>query len=136
MAKVDSGYLYEVSDPIVGFYTGLDATVVAITELFVTEPGKTLVVTEVIVIVSSFTSGGKAIQAVASFGGNAATYDDYLNSQTYTFTAQGNFIPRGSADSDAEKPVYAAGTSFRVSIETASDATTEEWDIYVKGFYY
>lgn len=135
MTKVDSGFLTEISSPIVGYVTGLDATAVAITELFVTEPGKKLIVEKVVVIVSSFTSGGKAVDAIASFGGNAATYDDFLNSQTYTFTAVDMYLPRGQSDTDTEKPVYAAGASFRCSIETASDATIEEWDIYVYGTY-
>lgn len=130
---IDSGHLYEVADAIVGHLTGVDATAVAISEILVVEPGKQLVVTKVVIHLESFTAGAKAQQAIASFGGNAATYDDYLNTITYTFTTEDYAI----IDSirDAEYPVYAAGTSFRVSIETASDATTEDWDIYVYGFY-
>ena len=133
MAKIDSGFLYEIADAIVGYKSGIDATAVAITELFVTEPGKQLIVTKVVIHLEEFTSGGKAVEAIASLGGNAATYDDYLNTVTYTFTTEDYAI----IDSvrDAEYPVYAAGTSFRISIETASDATTEVWDVYVFGFY-
>lgn len=135
MTEINSGFLHELADNIVGWYDGLDATAVAITELFVVPPGKQLIVTKVIVHMEAFTSGGKAVQAIASFGCNAATYDDFLNSQTYTFTTVDYFINRGASDTDTEKPVYDPGDSFRCSIETASDATTEVWDIYVFGFY-
>lgn len=133
MTKIDSGFLYEVSDAIVGWYDGLDATAVAITELFVVDPGKQLIVTKVVIHLAQFTAGGKAQQAIANFGANAATYDDYLNTVTYTFTT----VDYAIVDSvrDAEYPVYDPGDSFRCSIETASDATTEVWDIYVFGFY-
>jgi len=130
---IDSGHLYEVADSIVGHLTGVDATAVAISDILVVEPGKQLIVTKVVIHLESFTDGGKAQQAIASFGGNAATYDDYLNTVTYTFTTEDYAIIDSVRDS--EYPVYAAGTSFRVSIETGSDATTEDWDIYVFGFY-
>jgi len=130
---IESGHLYEVADAIVGHLTGIDATAIAISEILVVEPGKQLVVTKVVIHLEEFTAGGKAQQAIASFGGNAATYDDYLKTVTYTFTTEDYAI----VDSvrDAEYPVYPAGTSFRISIETASDATTEVWDVYVFGFY-
>lgn len=112
--------------------TGIDAKTVATTELFVVPSGKSLIVGHVVIRVTAFTSGGKSTQAVASFGGNSATYDDYLNSVTYTVAAASVAI----ADSilDAAVPVYAAAASFRLAVETGSNATTETWAVDLFGY--
>lgn len=112
--------------------TGIDAKVVATTELYEVPTGKTFIPDHVVIRVTAFTNGGKAIQAVASFGGNAATYDDYLNSVTYTVAAQDVSI-RDSVE-DAAVVIQAAGDSFRISIETGSDATTETWAVDLYGY--
>ena len=109
----------------------VDATVVAITEIYVVPAGKTLIVDHIKIHVTSFTSGGKGVEAVASFGGNAATYDDYLNTITYTISAV-DMIIRDSVE-DTEYIIQAAGDSFRISIEVASDATAEVWTVYLFG---
>lgn len=110
----------------------IDAKMVAITALYTVPAGKTLIVTDVVIRVTSFTAGGKTIQAVASFGSNAATYDDYLNSVTYTVAADDRAIHDTLLD--AASPVYTAGASFRISIETGSNATTEVWAVDVFGY--
>ena len=110
----------------------IDAKVVTITPLYVVPASRALVVTDVIIRVTSFTAGGKAVQAVASFGANAATYDDYLNSVTYTVAADEVVIHDTLLDTAS--PVYAAASSFRISIETGSDATTETWAVDVFGY--
>lgn len=112
--------------------TGIDAKSVAITELFQVPAGKSMIVSRVVIRVTAFTAGSKSVQAVASFGCNSATYDDFLNSVTYTTAA----ISKAIQDEvlDAEIPVYAAGASFRVSIETGSNATTETWAVDLFGY--
>ena len=112
--------------------TGIDAKTVASTELYVVPTGKTLVVSHVVIRCTSFTSGGKSTQAIASFGGNSAAYDDYLNSVTYTIAAASVAITDSLLD--AAVPVYAAAASFRVVIETGSDATTETWAVDLFGY--
>ena len=87
----------------------------------------------VVIRITAFTAGGKATQAVASFGGNSATYDDFINSVTYTVANNDYFQTDGPTDS-SEATTQAAGDSFRVSIETASDATTETWAIDLFGY--
>lgn len=111
---------------------GIDAKVIATTELFVVPVGKSLIVTGIVIRVTAFTVGSKAVQAIASFGGNSATYDDYLNSVTYTVAGAAVAIADGVQD--AATPAYAGGASFRVSVETGSDATTETWEISLLGF--
>jgi len=110
----------------------IDAKVVAITTLYTVPAGRSLVVTSVVIRVTSFTAGAKAIQAVASFGGNAATYDDYLNTVTYTIAADDVSIR--DTVLDAAVPIYTAAGTFRISIETGSDATTEIWAVDVFGY--
>jgi hypothetical protein len=112
--------------------TGINAKLVATTELFQVPAGKSMIVSRVVIRVTAFTVGSKSVQAVASFGGNSATYDDYLNSATYTTTAVSKAIHDEILD--AEIPVYAAGASFRVSIETGSNATTETWAVDLFGY--
>jgi len=113
--------------------SSIDATSTGNTELFVVPPGKSAIVTKVVIRCTSFTSGGKATEAVASFGANSATYDDYLNTVTYTVTAS-DLAQTDQAADGAEVPIYTAGDSFRIIIETASDATTEEWAVDVFGY--
>jgi hypothetical protein len=113
--------------------TGIDAKAVATTELYEVPAGKSFVPAFVIIRCTTFANGGKGVQAVASFGGNPATYDDYINSVTYTVTA----VDLAQLDRPAdgtEYPVYAAGTSFRISVEVASDATMEVWAVDLFGY--
>jgi hypothetical protein len=110
----------------------IDAKVVAITTLYTVPAGRSLVVTSVVIRVTSFTVGAKAVQAIASFGGNAATYDDYLNTVTYTVAA--DEVNIRDTVLDTAVPVYAAAGTFRISIETGSDATTEVWAVDVFGY--
>jgi CO/xanthine dehydrogenase FAD-binding subunit len=112
--------------------TGINAKTVATTELFPVPANKTLIVDHVVIRCTAFTVGSKAVQAVASFGGNSATYDDYLNSVTYTIAAANVYIQ--DLVLDAATVTYAAGVSFRISIETGSDATTETWAVDLFGY--
>jgi len=113
--------------------TGIDAKVVATTELYSVPVGKTFVPMFVVIRVTAFTAGAKGVQAVASFGGNGATYDDFLNTVTYTVANADYFQIDRPADA-TEVAVQAAGDSFRISIETGSDATTETWAVDVFGY--
>ncbi len=125
-------YLEHNAITLLATVAAVDAKTVAITELYVAPSGKALVVTDVVIRVTSFTAGSKTVQAVASFGANSATYDDYLNSVTYTVAADDRAIRDTVLDS--AYPVYAAGSSFRISIETGSNATTEVWAVDVFGY--
>lgn len=111
---------------------GIDATAIATTLLYAVPAGKTFIPDHVMIRVTSFTANGKGVQAVASFGGNPATYDDYLNSVTYTVAAADVFI-RDSVD-DSALAVQATGDEFKISIETGSDAATEVWAVDVFGY--
>jgi len=112
--------------------TGINAKTVAATTLYTVPAGKTLIPDHVVIRVTGFTVGAKAIQAVASFGGNGATYDDYLNSVTYTVAAVDVFI-RDSVE-DTAVAVQAAADVFKIAIETGSDATTETWAVDLFGY--
>ena len=112
--------------------TGIDAKSVATTDLFTVPTGKSLIVDHVVIRVTAFTDGGKGTQAVASFGSNSATYDNYLNTVTYTVANQDYYI-RDSVE-DAEVPIHAAASVFKISVETGSDATTETWAVDVFGY--
>ncbi len=112
--------------------TGINAKTVAQTDLYVVPTGKTLVVDHIVIRCTAFTSGGKSTQAVASFGGNSATYDDYLNSVTYTIAAAN--VQIADDVKDAAVPLYAAGSTFKLAIETGSNATTETWAVDVFGY--
>ena len=112
--------------------TGIDAKTVAVTSLYTVPAGKTMIPDHIVIRVTAFTVGAKAVQAIASFGGNSATYDDYLNSITYTVAAVSVLI-RDSVE-DSAVTVQAAGDVFSISIETGSDATTETWAVEVYGY--
>ena len=112
--------------------TGIDATATGATTLFTVPTGKTMIPIHVVIRVTAFTSGGKGVQAVASFGGNSATYDDFLNTQTYTVAAADTF--QRDAPATAELVTQAAGDVFKISIETASNATVEVWAVDLYGY--
>jgi hypothetical protein len=101
----------------------------AITDLYTVPVGKSLMIEWIIVRVSSFTAGSKTVQAVASVGANSATYDDYLNSVTFTFA--GLTFTRSSTATQV--PLYTAGQIVKMSIETGSNATTELWAVSIWG---
>lgn len=111
----------------------IDVTTTGSTELFKVPANKSFIPLYIVIRVNSFTSGGKSTQAVASFGGNGATYDDFLNSVTYTVAAQDTFqIDR--PDDATELAIQSSDDSFRIIIETASDATTEGWAVDLFGY--
>ena len=112
--------------------TGIDATAVAITTLYTVPAGKTFIPDHIVIRVTAYTVGAKDTQAIASFGGNGATYDDYLNTITYTVAAADVFI-RDSVE-DSAVVTQAAADIFKISIETASNATTETWAVDVFGY--
>jgi len=112
--------------------TGIDAKTVAVTSLYTVPAGKTFIPVFVVIRVTAFTVGAKGVQAVASFGGNSATFDDFLNTVTYTVAAVDTFIRDGVEDSALV--TQAAGDVFSLSIETGSDATTETWAVDVFGY--
>ncbi len=112
--------------------TGIDAKAVAITSLYTVPAGFSLVVDHVVVRCTAFTVGTKGVQTVASFGGNSATWDDYLNTQTYTVAAVSTKIKDTVLDSAT--PIYAAASILKISVETGSDATTETWAVDVWGY--
>ena len=112
--------------------TGIDAKTVATTTLYTVPSSKTLIPIFVVIRVTAFTVGAKAVQAIASFGGNSATYDDFLNSVTYTVAAVNTFIRDGVEDSAII--TQAAADVFKISIETGSDATTETWAVDLFGY--
>ena len=58
---------------------GINAKTVATTALFTVPDGFKLIVDHIVIRVATFTVGSKAVQAVASFGANSATFDDYLD---------------------------------------------------------
>ena len=117
--------------PILATVTGIDAKTVAATTLYTVPGGSTLIVDHVVIRCTAFTVGAKSVQAVASFGGNSATYDDYLNTITYTIAAADVMI-RDSVEGVATV-TYAAGTVVKVSIETGSDAAIETWEVSLWG---
>jgi len=112
----------------------IDATTTGSTELLKIPSDKDFIPLYIVIRTTSFTSGSKSTQAVASFGGNSATYDDFLNSITYTIANGEYFLIDKPADA-TELPVQASNSSFRVNIETASDATTETWSVDLFGYY-
>ncbi|KKN71506.1 hypothetical protein LCGC14_0420850 [marine sediment metagenome] len=111
---------------------GINAKTIAVTSLYTVPAGKTFIPDHIVIRVTAFTSGGKGVEAVASFGGNSATYDDYLNTITYTVAAADVFI-RDSVE-DSAVVTQAAGDVFSISIETGSDATLETWAVDVFGY--
>jgi hypothetical protein len=112
---------------------GINAKNTGSTQLFKVPANKTFIPLFLVIRVVNFTAGSKSIQTVASFGGNSATYDDFLNSVTYT-VVENNVCLFDKPDDATAVSVQAANDSFRIIIETASNATTEEWEIDLFGY--
>jgi hypothetical protein len=112
--------------------TAIDATAEAETTLYTTPAGKTFVPDHVVIRVTAYTAGAKDQDAVASFGSNNPTYDDYLNTITYAVTAADVFL-RDSVE-DSWVVTHAAAQVFKLIIETASNADVETWAVDVFGY--
>lgn len=110
----------------------IDATTTGSTELFAVPSDKNFIPLYVVIRTTDFTAGSKSTQAVASFGGNGS-YDDFLNSVTYTVTNSDNFLIDKPSDA-IELTTQNSNVSFRVIIETASNATTERWAVDLFGY--
>ena len=117
--------------------SGLNAKTVAKTDLYTVQSGtesEKFLPLYFVIRVEVFTVGSKSVQAVASFGGNSSTYDDLINSQTFTVSAVDQYIiadvPRNTA-----LPMMTPGTEVKISIETGSDATVETWGVDVFGYF-
>lgn len=123
--------LRENADTKLATVTGIDAKTVAQTTLFTVPTGKSMVVLQVVQRTTAFTVGSKTVQAIASFGGNASTYDDYIDSATYTVAA----VDKATIDNNwSAAPVYATGTVFKLAIETGSNASVEVWSVDLFGY--
>lgn len=111
--------------------TGIDAKTIATTSLYTVPTGKTFIPTKVVIRVTAFTVGAKAVQAAFTLGGNGA-FDDFKASSNPTISALGQV-----AIMTAENAAFAqqdAGDVFSIDIATASDATTETWAVDVFGY--
>lgn len=111
----------------------IDVTSTGVTELFKVPENKTLIPLFIIIRVVDFVAGSKSTQVIASFGGNSPTFDDYLNSVTYTVASNNTFLFDKATDA-TELDVQSSNDSFSIIIETASDATTETWTVDVFGY--
>lgn len=109
----------------------IDATSTGDTELYTVPALKSAVLTGVSIRVTDFTAGAKAVQAVASVGANI-TFDDYLNSVTYTVAASDVVILDNVLNTAV--PVYAAADAITLTVETASDADVEVWSVDLFGY--
>lgn len=123
----------EISIARINTISGINAKAPATTTLFNVPAGKVLIPTELVIRCTSFTVGSKSIQVIASFGGNSPTFDDYINSRTFTISAAGKIIVSRAAD-DAEYDVQNPLDVFSIIIETGSNATLETWAIDVFGY--
>lgn len=116
----------------------INAKSVAITALYTVPAGKSFIATKVVIrVASNYNGAGKTTQATVSFGGNAATYDDFINSEAYTVAAASKYIVDHAPESTGPTtalPIYAAASSFRCSVEIGSDATTEDWVVDLFGY--
>lgn len=113
--------------------TNINAKTTTSTELFKVPDNKTFIPLYIVIRVVSFTAGTKSVQAVASFGGNSSSYNDFLNSVTYTVSASGTYLI-DKPDDATQLSVQDTGDSFRIKINTGSNATTETWEVDLFGY--
>jgi hypothetical protein len=112
--------------------SGIDAKTVAATALFTVPVGKTAIITEIIIRVTTWVAGAGAAATVGF--GQPAAYTDYL-------AAAGQVIATGITNVWSNKAAvktmligYAAGLVFGANVTVGSTATTETWEISVFGF--
>lgn len=111
----------------------IDATQTGETLLFRTPQTSRFIPTGLIIKIFEFTAGAKATQAVADIGSNSPSFDDFLSALTVTVSGEDKYILR-DGDQDSETPIVPKGTDFKLKITTASDATTEKWEIDLLGY--
>ena len=114
--------------------TGINAKTVATTTLYTVLTGNSLIISSIVIRTTAFTSGGKTVHVVASFGGNSTDFNDYSITTTYTITANNRIIFEPTYSGSALYPLYAAATNFSINITTGSNATTETWSCDLFGY--
>lgn len=121
----------------------INAKTVATTILYTVPAGKTLVLTQVNIRTTAFTSGGKTVDAIGHIGSNSATYDNYYNAtnlfaEKFTAVNQVFFIdPSGeqTTTGGVGVAVFQAADVIKLNITTGSNATTETWTVEVFGYF-
>jgi len=113
--------------------SGINSKSTGTTGLITVPDGKTLVITHVVVRTNGFTNGSKSTQAVANFGNNSSSFDNFISAKTFTFSADKQY--RMIKKDDTLLTALDGGTSFSIKITTGSNATTENWDVDVFGYF-
>ncbi len=120
----------------------IDATVTGTTTLITVPTGKQLVITYVNIRTTSFTSGGKTINAGGNIGIINPTYTDWYdssNNYTQKFNANNQtfqIFPINSFYSNGiPLAIFQAGDVVKLKISTASNASVEVWTVEVWGYY-
>jgi hypothetical protein len=125
-----------VADSKLATVTGINAKTATTTLIYDVPAGYSMIPIRTTIRTTAFTGATKTIQPWVSFGGNSTTYDDWLVSTTYTFSAASKAIIR--TVTATEMPVYQAGTSFKIYVggvgATVSNATTETWAVDLFGY--
>ncbi len=112
---------------------GINAKATGSTELFKIPSSKNFVPLYIVNRVTNFSAGSKSINAIVSFGGNPFGYDDFLNSSTQAVSAGNSFLINRPENS-LILPIQQSGRSFRMIIETPSNASVEDWEIDLFGY--
>lgn len=111
----------------------IDVTQVGVTSLFKVPANKTFIPLFTVNRCTAFDGTGKGTQAVVSFGGNSASYDDFLNSITCAISSAAAF-QINQPSSGTQLPTQAANDQFSVIVETPSDAAEEKWSVDLFGY--
>lgn len=98
------------------------------TLIYTVPSGKLLIPLWLVIQVTAFISGSKTIQAVIQAGGNSSTYNDLFASSTITISANNQYSRAGTA---APTPMYGGGSGIYINITTGSNATTENWSVFL-----
>lgn len=71
-----------------------------------------------------------------NIGWTAAAYSDFVNGQTFSLTASGNFSTASQFDASApEAPYVPANTTVKINVTLGTTATTASAKVFLYGFF-
>jgi hypothetical protein len=111
---------------------GINAKTVAATALFTVPVGKTAIITEIIIRVTTWVVGAGGAASVGF--GQPAAYTDYLAAAAQIVATGITNIWTNKAAVKTMLVGYTAGLVFGANVTVGSTATTETWEISVFGF--
>lgn len=127
------GYNGNKMPVLVSSTESIDVTLSGEIKLFKVPNNKEFIPLYAVIRITEFISGAKSTHAIASFGGNDSSYNDFLGNTTYTVN-NSNIFQINRANKNTVLAVQQPGNNFKIKINASSNASKEIWAVDLFGY--